>query len=103
MRRNALAVTIFAALAALAACGGEDEPSRPGGPATVPNPVPHEQALELIRACRVTGVGATHAGEVEISLEGGRTVFVEDPDGEALFAAAADAQQRSCDIEMYTE
>jgi len=101
MRRNALAVTLLTALAA--ACGGEDEPSRPGGPATVPNPVPQEQALELIRACRVTGVGATHAGEVEVSLEGGRTVFVEDPNGEALFAAAADAQQRSCDIEMYTE
>ena len=102
MHQKGLAVTLLTVLAA--ACGGENDPPPPGGSPTVPNPLPQEQALELIRECRATGVGTTHAGEVEISLEGGRTVFVENPDGEALFAAAAaDAQQRSCDIETYTE
>ena len=91
------ALTVLAA-----ACGAENDPTLDGSP-TVPNPLPQEQALELIRECRATGLRTTHAGEVEISLKGGRTVFVENPDGEALFAAAADAQQRSCGIETYTE
>ena len=101
MGRKALAAALLTAL--IAACGGEGDGSPPAGEPPVPNPVSNEQALDLIEACRVTGVGGSHDGDMEISLKGGKTVAVEEPDGEALFAAAADAQERACDVEMYTE
>ena len=98
--RRSLAALVAAA--AVAGCGGEDDVSRHGA-ATVTDPVSQEQALELIRACAVGSVGASHGGEAEITFEGGRTLSIADPHVEALFEAAAEAQERSCDIEMYTE
>ncbi len=84
---------------ALAACGS-DEPTTPSA---VPDPVEMEQALELIESCGVTGVGGTHAGEMELSLEGGRTVRVADPDSDALWRTAEKASERCGGIEIYTE
>lgn len=70
----------------------------------------NEQALELISACRVSGVVATHAGEVGIALndevdEDGwsREVSVAEPDLDALFDAATEASGRSCEVSIATE
>jgi hypothetical protein len=90
-----LAVTTVA----FAACGSDE----PATPSAVPDPVEMEQALELIESCRVTGVGGTHAGEMEISLEDGRTVSIADPDSDAVWKTAEKASERCGDIEIYTE
>lgn len=82
-----------------ASCGS-DEPVRPSA---VPDLVEMEQALELIESCRVTGVGGTHAGEMELSLEDGRTVAIADPDSDAVWKTTEKASERCGDIEMYTE
>ncbi len=97
MKRSAL-VFVVAAIG-FAACGGEE----PAEPSAVPDRVETEQALELIRACRVTGVGGTHAGEMELSLEGGRTVTIVDPDSPRVWETTKEASRRCGEIEMYTE
>ena len=63
MRLLSSILSVLAAVT-IAGCGGD-------GPGTgpVPDPVSNEQALELISACRVSGVVATHAGEVGIVHE----------------------------------
>jgi hypothetical protein len=72
--------------------------------------VSNEQALELISDCRVSGLVASHSGEVVIALndevdEDGwsREVSVAEPNVDALFAAAEEASDRSCDISIATE
>jgi hypothetical protein len=99
--------SILSVLAAvtIAGCGGDDPGTGP-----VADPVSNEQALELISACRVSGVVASHSGEVMIALndevdEDGwsREVSVAEPDVDALFAAAEEASDRSCDISIATE
>lgn len=83
---------------AFAACGNDE----PMTLSAVPDPVEMEQALELIESCRVTAVGGTHAGEMLLSLEDGRTVTVADPDHYVLWRTAGEVSER-CDIETYTE
>jgi hypothetical protein len=104
MRLLSLTLFILAGLM-IGGCGGE----RPGA-GTVPDPVSNEQALELISACQVSLVEASHSGQVRLSLreeldEDGweREIFVAAPDVDELFAAAAEVRQGSCDIETATE
>jgi hypothetical protein len=98
MRPFPLIVSLLAALT-IAGCGSEDPGTGP-----VPDPVSNEQALELISACRVSFVVASHAGEVEITLiEDERDVSVAEPDVDALFHAVAEAYKRSCDVTSATE
>jgi hypothetical protein len=91
--------------ATIGGCGGDDPGTGP-----VPDPVSNEQALELISACRVSGVVASHSGEVVIALndevdEDGwsREVSVAEPDVDAIFEAATEASGRSCDVSIATE
>jgi hypothetical protein len=87
--------SILSVLAAVTIAGsGGDDP----GTGPVPDPVRNEQALELISACRVSDVMASHSGEVVIALndevdEDGwsREVSVAEPDVSALFDAAPEA------------
>jgi hypothetical protein len=107
MREMRLLPSILSVLAAvtIAGCGGDDPGAGP-----VPDPVSNEQALELISACRVSGVVASHSGEVVIALndevdEDGwsREVSVAEPDVDAIFEAATEASGRSCDVSIATE
>ncbi len=97
MKRSALILAV--AMIGLAACGGDE----PVEPSAVPDRVEMEQGLELIRSCHVTGVGGTHSGEMELSLEGGRTVTIVDPDSARVWETTSEASTRCGDIEMYTE
>lgn len=97
MKRAALVLALTTV--AFAACGSDE----PVTPSAVPDPVEMEQALELIESCRVTGVGGTHAGEMELSLKGGRTVTIADPDSDAVWKTTERASERCGGIEMYTE
>lgn len=84
---------------AFAACGNDE----PITPSAVPDPVEMELAVALIQSCRVTAVGGTHAGGMQLSLEGGRTVTIADPDHDELWETAGRASERCGDIELYTE
>jgi hypothetical protein len=105
MRLRCSIVSVLTA-ATIAGCGGDDPGSGP-----VPDPVSNEQALELIAACRVSGVTASHSGDVVIALNdevdedgwSSREVSVAEPDVSALFDAAEEAYDRSCDISIATE
>jgi hypothetical protein len=98
MRPLSLILSVLAALT-IAGCGSEDPGTGP-----VPDPVSNQQALELISACEVSLVVASHAGEVEVTLkEGERDVSVAEPDVDALFHAVAEAYKRSCDVMSATE
>ena len=92
------------AVVTIAGCGGDDPGTGP-----VPDPVSNERALELISACRVSDVMASHSGDVVIALndevdEDGwsREVSVAEP-VDALFDAATEASGRSCDVSIATE
>jgi hypothetical protein len=102
-----LLCSILSVLAAvtIAGCGGDDLGTGP-----VADPVSNEHALELISACRVSDVMASHSGDVVIALndevdEDGwsREVSVAEPDVDALFGAASEASGRSCDVSIATE
>ena len=104
MRLLSSTLSVLAALT-IAGCGGDDPATEP-----IPDPVSNEQALELISACRVSDVMASHSGDVVIALndevdEDGwsREVSVAEPDVDALFEAATEASGRSCDISVATE
>jgi hypothetical protein len=70
-------IATILALAAIAfpACGSDESRT----PSVVPDPVPNEQALELIRSCRVSLIEGSHSGEIHLYLEDDRRVRVEDP------------------------
>jgi hypothetical protein len=94
---NAVIVSSLAMLV-LPACGGNDEAS------LVPKRVSNEQALTLIRSCEVTRLLALHSGEVDLTLEDGRRVFVTRPETTRLSEAAVNASlERGCDIAVGME
>jgi hypothetical protein len=95
MKRNAL--TLALAAVAFAACGSEE----PRAPSVVPDPVPNEQALELIRSCRVSLIEGSHSGEMHIYLQSGRRVRVENPNG--VWEAAEESSQDCPGMEFATE
>ena len=95
MKRNAL---IFAlATMAFAACANEES----GIPSVVPDPVPNEQALELIRSCRVSLIEGSHSGDVHLYLEGDRRVQVANPNG--VWEAAEESSENCPEMEFATE
>lgn len=95
MKRNALVLTL--ATVVFTACGGEE--SR--GPSVVPDPVPNEQALELVRSCRVSMVEGSHSGEIHLYLESGRRVRVADPS--EVWETASESSEECPDMELATE
>jgi hypothetical protein len=95
MKRTAL-VLVLAAMA-LAACGSEESRT----PSVVPDPVPNEQALELIRSCRVSLIEGSHSGVMHIYLQSGRRVRVENPDG--VWEAAEESSEDCPGMEFATE
>jgi hypothetical protein len=95
MKRNALVLALTTV--ALTACGGDESRA----PSVVPDPVPNEQALELIRSCRVSTVEGSHSGEIHLSLKGGRRVRVAEPSG--VWETAMQSSEECPDMEFETE
>lgn len=95
MKRTGLALAL--ATMALAACGSDESRL----PSVVPDPVPNELALELIRSCRVSTIEASHSGEVHLYLAGDRRVRVEDPSG--VWETAEESSDDCSDLELATE
>ena len=95
MKRNALVLTLVTV--ALTACGGDESRT----PSVVPDPVPSEQALELIRSCRVSMVEGSHSGEIHLSLKSGRRVRVADPS--EVWETAGESSEECPDMEFATE
>jgi hypothetical protein len=95
VKRNALVLAL--ATLTFAACGSEESRT----PSVVPDPVPNEQALELIRTCRVTLIEGSHSGEVHLYLEGDRRVRVEDPS--EVWETAEESSDNCPDMEFATE
>jgi hypothetical protein len=95
MKRKALVMTIV--LIALAACGSDQSRDL----SSVPDPVPNEQALELIRDCRVSGIEASHAGDYHLTLENDRRVQVSEPSG--IWEAAEEVSDKCPEMEFSTE
>jgi hypothetical protein len=96
--RTTVVILQSVAMLALAGCGGTDETSFES------KRVSNEQALRLIRSCEVTRFLTLHSGEVDVTLEGGRRVFVTRPDVTALSKAAVNASlERGCEIAVGTE
>jgi hypothetical protein len=95
MKRNALVLVL--ATTAVAACGGAESRA----PSFVPDPVPNEQAVELIRSCRVSLIEGSHSGEMHIYLQSGRRVRVENPNG--VWETAEESSEDCPDMELATE
>jgi hypothetical protein len=96
VRRLALGVASVTTF--LGACGGKEEAAL-----VVPDPVSNEQALRLIRSCDVTRLLTAHSGEVDLTLEGGRTISVARPHANALSQAAVNASLDGCEIAVGME
>jgi hypothetical protein len=93
-----IAAVLAAVALTLGACRGKEETI------VVPERVTNEQALRLVRACQVTRFLSLHSGELELTLEGGRTIFVIRPDTTALSRAAVNASlERGCEIAVGME
>lgn len=95
MKRNALVLALVTV--ALTACGGDESRT----PSVVPDPVPNEQALELIRSCRVSMVEGSHSGDIHLSLKSGRRVRVADP--RKVWETASESSEECPDMEFATE
>jgi hypothetical protein len=95
MKRNALVLAL--ATMAFAACGSEESRT----PSVVPDPVPNEQALELIRSCRVSLIEASHSGVVHLYLEGDRRVQVANPN--RVWETAEESSEDCPEMEFATE
>ena len=95
MKRNALVLAL--AIVAFTACGSDESRT----PSVVPDPVPNEQALELIRSCRVSMVEGSHSGEIHLYLEGARRVRVADPS--EVWETASESSEECPDMEFATE
>ena len=96
MKRKALVLAL--ATVAFTACGSDESRT----PSVVPDPVPNEQALDLIRSCRVSTVEGSHSGEIHLYLKGGRRVRVADP-SEVFWVTAEESSEECPDMEFATE
>ena len=97
MKRSVIVLAL--ATVGFAGCGGA-EPERP---TAVPDEVEMEQALELIRSCRVTSVGSTHSGEMQLTLENGRLITIAAPDSNVVWETTKEASDRCGEIEIYSQ
>jgi hypothetical protein len=70
---------------------------------SAPERVTNEQALRLIRSCHVTEFRTLHSGETRLTLVDGRSVYVIQPDNDALLRAGSEAQWSGCETALGTE
>jgi hypothetical protein len=92
-----IALILALATMAFAACGSDESRT----PSVVPDPVPNQQALELIRSCRVSLIEGSHSGEIHLYLEDDRRVRVEDPS--EVWETAEESSDDCPDMEFATE
>jgi hypothetical protein len=94
-----ISVLCASALLALASCGSE----RAAPAASVSEPVPTADAVELIHGCRVTAIVSLHSGRTQLELVGGRTVTLAGAEVERLYEAARAAAPGCGEVVIATE